>query len=648
MPLRLKTKFTLMTAVLVSSVAVFIASIYTVRLTDAQIREVNERARNAAESLLRRAGDALNEAASRGEAPADSSPEGTRAYVRQVLKEDAPTLQQIELALSFNPAIYEVTFVDPSGIALISSDKRLEDQPAPKRESFNKLVATGFFEQVRELRGRQQVYEVSVPFRLGEGSGEVRIGLSTALLRESILSGIRSALLLALTAVVVSTVVAALASAVALRPLDRISMQLDSIAQEAAASPLAESIAAAPAPEERGDELGIVSSKVSRISQQIRGVREIFSTLRDNLNQVMAGLDDGLLLFGADGHTVLASPAVEKFLGVKPESLLGKSARQIFPPQHPLGAALRFDGEHLAATDSREVVLNGAASVRRTVASVQVIGGGADEQRAIGALLTLRDLDSIEQLGSQIELSERLAALGRVTAGVAHEVKNPLNSMRLWIENLKENLPAGEEEPRKAVRILDTEIDRLDRVVRTFLDFTRPVELRFEETSLADLCNEVLALAQPQIERGRVRVVREFDSALPPAYVDQALVKQALLNLVLNACEAMPDGGALTLGIHRSGEFAAASVADSGRGIPLEQRSKIFQLYFTTRKGGSGIGLATTYRIVQLHNGSIDFVSEVGRGTTFRMELPLSKGVPAARGGPAAAATPPVESASKS
>jgi nitrogen-specific signal transduction histidine kinase len=582
MPLRLKTKFTLLTALLVLGVAGVIATLYTTWLTREQIREVDDRARNSAESLLRRSSDALKEAADRGEAPANDTEDGVRAYVRQVLKEDPATQQQIELAVSFFPAIYDVAIVDPAGIVLVSSDASLENRPVARRENFSKLVTSSFVEQLRELRGPQRVYEVTAPFRLGEGMGEVRIGLSTALLRDSILSGIRSAFLLALAAVVISTVVAALASNAALRPLDRISAQLDRIAQEASVSALPASPKPASQKQEAGDELGIVSSKVTRIGEQIRGVREIFSTLRENLNQVMAGMDDGLVLFGADGRTVLASPAVEKFLGQKPDALMGKTARDIFSPQSSLGRALRFDGQNLAATDAREVPLDGAdgSAVRRAVASVQVISGAGapGEDRAIGALLTLRDFDSIERLGSQLEVSERLAALGRVTAGVAHEVKNPLNSMRLWIENLKENLPPGEEEPRKAVKILDSEIDRLDRVVRTFLDFTRPVELRFEETSLAELCNEVLALAQPQIAQGRISVTREFDPSQPVTLLDRALMKQAVLNLVLNACEAMPEGGTLALRLRRDSEMAELSVRDTGRGIPPEVRHKVYQL----------------------------------------------------------------------
>jgi signal transduction histidine kinase len=150
------------------------------------------------------------------------------------------------------------------------------------------------------------------------------------------------------------------------------------------------------------------------------------------------------------------------------------------------------------------------------------------------------------------------------------------------------------------------------------------MEVRLEATQLADVLKEVIEIAKPQLQRTKIHVAQLLPIDVPEVYVDRALLKQAVLNLVLNAVEAMPTGGQLRLVLSRRGENAEITVGDTGRGIPLENRQKIFQLFFTTRPGGSGIGLASTFRIVQLHNGSIDFTSEVGRGTTFRIELPLA------------------------
>ena len=171
---------------------------------------------------------------------------------------------------------------------------------------------------------------------------------------------------------------------------------------------------------------------------------------------------------------------------------------------------------------------------------------------------------------------------------------------------------------------MDKEIDRLDAVVKRFLDFTRPVELKLEATDLAELLKDVVRVAQPQMRRAGVQVEELLANSVPEVWADRDLLKQAVLNLVLNAAEAMSSGGELRVELSRRGAMAEISVSDTGKGIPVENQQRIFQLFFTTRSGGSGIGLATTFRIVQLHNGSIDFQSEAGRGTTFRIELPLA------------------------
>src|SRR5260370_12466783 len=158
----------------------------------------------------------------------------------------------------------------------------------------------------------------------------------------------------------------------------------------------------------------------------------------------------------------------------------------------------------------------------------------------MGALVTFRGLESRERISAQLQVSERLANLGRITAGVAHEVKNPLNSMRLWLENLKASLPEGDTMPQTAVRVLDNEIDRLDTVVKRFLDFTRPPELHQEETSLKELLEDVLAVGKPQMDRSNVKVEAQFAGDVPLVVVDRELLKQALMNLILNPLETMP------------------------------------------------------------------------------------------------------------
>ncbi|MGC1685695.1 MAG: ATP-binding protein, partial [Candidatus Acidiferrales bacterium] len=458
------------------------------------------------------------------------------------------------------------------------------------------------------------VYEVSIPFELGSiPFGDVRVSLSSILLREQIFPGLENAGLVALGAVLISTLLAALLSHIGLAPLEQITAQLDQIsAGQFDFAPVA-----------RGDELGLVSTKISNIGKQLRDVREVFSTLRENLDQVMSGLEDGLLLFNADGRCVLGSPSLEKFLGVMPGTILGRRVGEIFSHGHPMRDALGLQGDRIEPVESAEVRLDSPNGPRRIAISAQTI---SEKGEQMGTLVTLRDLESYERLGSQLQVSERLAAIGRVTAGVAHEVKNPLNSMRVWLEVLRGSI-SSDAEPQQAVNMLDNEIDRLDRAVKTFLDFARPVEIELEETDVAALLNEVVESARPSIARAGAALVKEIPSAFPTVRMDRRLIHQGLLNLILNACDAMSPGGQLTVSLRQNGEMAEIRISDTGKGISPEDRDKIFQLFYTTRPGGTGIGLANTFRFVQLHNGSIEFVSEVGRGTTFTIELPLGHSV---------------------
>ena len=175
--------------------------------------------------------------------------------------------------------------------------------------------------------------------------------------------------------------------------------------------------------------------------------------------------------------------------------------------------------------------------------------------------------------------------------------------------------------------MLDNEIDRLDRAVKTFLDFARPVEIDLSESDLPSLLNEILENARPAIAKAGVVLATQVPDRFPGVRMDRRLIHQAVLNLILNGCDAMGPGGQLTVKLAQHDDKAQISVTDTGKGISPENKNKIFQLFFTTRQGGTGIGLANTFRFVQLHNGSIEFESEVGRGTTFTIELPLARTV---------------------
>jgi signal transduction histidine kinase len=233
------------------------------------------------------------------------------------------------------------------------------------------------------------------------------------------------------------------------------------------------------------------------------------------------------------------------------------------------------------------------------------------------------------QRSQLLELSRRVASLGRLTAGVAHEVKNPLNAMTIHLELLREKMAAGSgrESTAEHVDIIGHEIRRLDDVVQGFLKFARPEELTLQPVPPGELTRDVLKMIEPEAEAGRVTLNSFCAANLPNIEADPSILRQALVNLAKNAIQAMPSGGRLDVSCTPGKDGRVEiRVADTGVGISPENLAKIFDLYFTTKRAGTGIGLSLVYRTIQLHNGDIDVESTPGKGTTFIIRMPQARG----------------------
>jgi signal transduction histidine kinase len=333
----------------------------------------------------------------------------------------------------------------------------------------------------------------------------------------------------------------------------------------------------------------------------------------------MANLQDGLMLFTGDSRVVLVSASVERFLSRPRRALLGKTAKEIFSPDTQLGSIILDAFRSRRAVVQREIE---SPTGRRVQLSLDFIQQGRDQ---IGALMILRDAESVRKIEDEIETSRRLSASGRLTRGVAHEVKNPINAIVLHLQLLQTKLQQIDPDTRRHMDIIDKEIHRLDRVVQILVDFTRPRDLHLENVDLRRLVDEVVMLATPDAAQHRVEIRSEVPDSPLPVRVDIDFVKQAILNVVINGVQAMPEGGRLTISTKRLQDSVVTEITDQGAGIPQEIQEKIFELYFTTKKSGSGIGLAQTFQVLQWHYGSIDFESVQGQGTSFRLRLPLDE-----------------------
>jgi signal transduction histidine kinase len=308
------------------------------------------------------------------------------------------------------------------------------------------------------------------------------------------------------------------------------------------------------------------------------------------------------------------------------------------------------------------VISTGLMRLRRGEAGVTIdlpfeeeLKDVSESFKAIGEQLIARSTAGLNEAQIASESARKLSALGRLMAGLAHEVRNPLNAMAIHLELVRQHLfravdipeaAAGVEATsrsstgeavkdapvrnevdgaREHVDVIAGEIRRLDQVIQGFLRFMRPQELQLQPVRIQTLFDDVLALVQPDVARSGIICRCEYPDTLPDVRADAALLRQAVLNLALNGCQAMPDGGTLTMAARAAGDGRIVmTVEDTGVGIPADQLGKIFDLYYTTRREGSGIGLSMVYRIVQLQGGDVEVESTVGRGTSFRVLLPAA------------------------
>ena len=540
-----------------------------------------------------------------------ANPKMLRAAITNYLQTDANLNEMLESLVGNSRIIYDATIVDPDGIAILDYNPALNGKPVPPRPDLSALENAGFRHQLRLLYGPGTVYEVSHRLEMGgQTFGSVHVAVNTVFLRNELTPRLQQAFFFSVVAVFFSLVLGSVVSNVALGPLKTIARSLDSAS---AGDPL-------PATDEEtsSDEVGLVSLKIAHLGRQIRDTNQIFSALKDNVEQVMAKLQDGLMLFTRDSRVVLVSASAEKFLSRPRSEILGRTVQEIFSDGTVLGAVV------LAAFQKQKPVVQyefDATDGRRAQVSLDFI---QEKGTPIGALLTMRDVESVRRIEDEIEISRRLSSAGRVTRGVAHEVKNPINAIVLHLQLLQNKIRQDDPEMRRHMDIIGNEIHRLDRVVQILVDFTRPRDLRLEEADLRRILEDVVVLAAPEAARHGVKVAKDLPDEMLMVRVDTDLMKQAILNLVINGVQAMSQGGTLTVLAYRDEEMAVAEVRDQGTGIPSEAQEKIFELYYTTKgeQGGSGIGLAQTYQIMQWHYGSIEFDSIVGAGTTFRLRLP--------------------------
>jgi signal transduction histidine kinase len=635
--MRLKTKLVLAISALVFLIAGSVSLLYVHQLVKAAVQQTYDTNLMVARQVRFALQNAL-ESGLRDRTVDPNNPGELRELVAETVRNDTSLQAALDSVNRYSATVYDVNIGDSQGVTLLSTNPDNEGKPLPARPNYEQLLRAGPIRMMSQAFGNPAVFEVVAPLENnGKLFATVNVGVHTSLLRAVYEPLLKNALRLMALALIVALASAFLLSNLALRPLTEISRQLDRLTA-AEGAPGEDKTAS------KKDVAALVSTKIEKIGQRMRNVEEVYSALRENLDQILGNLQDGILLFTGDKRAVLVSEAARRFLGVDRDSILGRQAREIFPDTTVLGRTLREAVETGANIVKEEIRTENGLRIQASVDCIY----DDETLRGLGTLVTLHDLESAERIESELELSRRMAAIGRLTSGVGHEVKNPINAIVVHLELLRSKLGEAEGPATRHLEVIDAEIRRLDRVVQTLVDFSRPVELDLREQDLRLVIGDVLALAADELTTHKVKLTSSMPEEPLIANVDADLLKQAALNVIQNGAQAMPDGGILEVILeeepHGDGDpppaqgdgmqparstrsmakFALLRIADEGSGIPEEIREKIFDLYFTTKSGGSGIGLAMTYRILQLHHGSVEVQSREGRGTEFRLRIPLT------------------------
>jgi signal transduction histidine kinase len=617
--MRLKTKLVLAITILVFLIAGILSLVYVTQLLQSAVLQTYDTNRMVADQVQFALRNAL-ESGLKDQTVDPNNPAQLRNLEAETVRKNASLQAVIESVNLYSLTVYDINIGDAQSSTLLSTNPENEDKPMPARPNYDQLLHANAIQLLETVYGPPAVFDVVVPIaRNGQPFVTVHVGVRTTLLRAFYAPWLTDALTLMGFALATALLAAFLLSNLALRPMERISKQLDALTAAGEAMGAVEE-AGKQRKQDKQDMAARVSSKIERIGQRMRNVEEVFSALKENLDQILGNLQDGILLFTGDGRAVLVSEAARRFLRVEGGSILGLHEREIFDRSTVLGRTVReaFDA---GANLIQEEVLTETG--RRIQASLDFIHDDETEQ-GLGALITLHDLESAEEIESELELSRRMAAIGRLTSGVGHEVKNPINAIVVHLELLKSKLGDSGTPAARHLEVIDAEIHRLDRVVQMLVDFTRPVELQLREQDLRSVINDVLALAAEELSTHDIALVSQMPPNPLMANCDADLLKQAALNVIQNGAQAMPEGGTLEVSLAEDRKFAVLRISDQGAGIPDEIKDKIFDLYFTTKSGGSGIGLAMTYRIVQLHHGSIEVQSKLDRGTEFLLRIPLA------------------------
>jgi len=355
--------------------------------------------------------------------------------------------------------------------------------------------------------------------------------------------------------------------------------------------------------------------------QNYSAVNYAFQTMRSYTQHVVDSMANGLISLDTEGKIVTINRQAHHILDVsQQEAVEGKALSDVMTIQdRDLSEALTT-GEQIIEQEIKCTT----ASQTTLPLSLSASTLTDDDGNQLGTVLLFRDLSDVKALQEQVERAERLASVGRLAAGVAHEIRNPLGALKGFLQYFQRKLELQDQD-KTYLTVMVKEVDRLNSVISNLLDFARPKDPVFEPCDIDDLIRHVLTLTESDVQSKQISISLNIAENLPQVRLDRDQMTQVLLNILLNAVQVMESDGQITIeaNIRREPNQLEITVSDNGKGIPAGDLPRIFDPFFTTKKQGAGLGLAIAHTIIENHQGEIIAESQEGKGSTFRIRLPI-------------------------
>ena len=356
------------------------------------------------------------------------------------------------------------------------------------------------------------------------------------------------------------------------------------------------------------------------MTQSYRATRASLVRIKAFSDNLVENMPIGLIALDDQRRIASFNPVAQSILGFDSNRVIGQAAADVLPKDIFIEINGMLPNGNLVETEI-DCLLDSGNRLALSFSASPLHDG---EKRFLGFVLLLKDLREVQALRKEIFRNQRLASVGRLAAGVAHEVRNPLSSIKGFATYFKERYREKPEDQQIA-GIMIQEVDRLNRVIGQLLDFARPIKIDPKKISVPNLIADAIKMVEAQADEKNIRIESHVSDRLHEASIDKDRINQVLLNLILNALEAMEAGGSLAVKADTDdeGKSILFQVSDTGLGISEENQSKVFDPYYTTKSTGTGLGLAIAHNIVEAHGGGIDVASTSGKGTTFRVRIPM-------------------------